>query len=100
MNLHSLQRQLSVGAGMNRLPGHSFRNRWIIPASVAMMMALAVDRLQNLTIFSVEQISSASIRTALVHSGCATRGASGNSRRMRLMLAWGHAARQAQLSGA
>ena len=38
MNLHSLQRQLSVGAGMKVLSGHSFFNRCNIPASVAMMI--------------------------------------------------------------
>ena len=39
MNLHSLQRQCSMGTGMKRLPGHSLRRRWIMPASVAMRMA-------------------------------------------------------------
>jgi hypothetical protein len=39
MNLHSLQRQFSTGTGTNRLPGHSLRRRWIMPASVAMRIA-------------------------------------------------------------
>ena len=46
MNLHSLQRQFSTGTGMKRLPGHSLRSRWIIPASVAIKIAWAALRRQ------------------------------------------------------
>ncbi len=49
MYLHSLQRHGSVGtrsastdgAQMNSFPGHSFRSRWMMPDSVAMMNCLA-----------------------------------------------------------
>ena len=49
-----------------------------MPASVAMIMSLAEVFRHQVIIFSVEQTSSASIRTDRVHSGWATTGAPGN----------------------
>ena len=46
MNLHSLQAQRSLGAGMKILSGHSRSSRCNMPASVAMMMARAGEFLQ------------------------------------------------------
>src|SRR5262249_20586261 len=66
MNRHSPQKQLSVGPGMNLLLGISLRSRCNKPASVTTMISRAGDSLQNVTIFSVEQTSSASMRTAYV----------------------------------
>ena len=85
MKRHSLQAHRSVGAGMKCLSGHSFWRRCNIPASVAMMMSLAGVFRHQATIFSVEQTSSASIRTERVHSGWATTGAPGNCWRIRVM---------------
>jgi hypothetical protein len=64
MNRHSPQKQLSVGPGINVLCGISLCSRCNRPASVTTMISCAGDSLQNVTIFSVEQTSSASIRTA------------------------------------
>jgi len=64
MNRHSPQKQLSVGPGINVLSGISFFNRCSMPASVTIMISRAGEFLQNAIIFSVEQTSSASIRTA------------------------------------
>src|SRR5215831_4431095 len=86
MNRHSPQKQLSVGPGINLLLGISLRSRCNNPASVTTMISRAGDSLQNVTIFSVEQTSSASMRTAYVHSGCATTGAWGYSSRILLIL--------------
>src|SRR5215470_18483766 len=64
MNRHSPQKQLSVGPGMKVLLGISLRRRCNRPASVTTMISRADDSLQNVSIFSVEQTSSASMRTA------------------------------------
>src|SRR5213075_3497848 len=69
MNRHSPQKQLSVGPGMKVLLGISLLRRCNRPASVTTMISRASDSLQKVTIFSVEQTSSANMRTAYVHSG-------------------------------
>ena len=46
MNRHSPQKQLSVGPGMNVLPGISLCNRCNIPASVTTMISRAGEALQ------------------------------------------------------
>src|ERR1017187_6010309 len=77
MYLHSLQRQLSVGARIasktgaqrNSLPGHSFCIRWMMPDSVTMINFFAETFLQNEIIFSVEQTASAKSRTSRKLSG-------------------------------
>jgi hypothetical protein len=49
---------------MKIFSGISFLRRCNIPASVTMIISFAGDCRQNVTIFSVEQTSSASRRTA------------------------------------